>query len=306
MLTGDVWLVKAWALGIALLLLAGCAQPDGPAAGEGAPEAAGDGSPSPTLAPGDGSGPAPPPNGTAPGGQPGAPGPGSGPSAPAPPRIRDAGLAWSDCTYRVHNFFHAHEWADPLVPTEYRQTSTPPDLGQSVLFTMACAAYSIGNATFIAGGSLSYFGVGVQAPDAVQGPAGNAYVLDWLSDREALVQQLAETGNRAEAAGFAYAADDLDVRGDTFGIAVHDSSHIESGEDETALLRLHWKVDGRWCYLDVEQVLDPEETTSPVTAEGLAGDAAALGGPAQRMGGLGERGLVSGHLGPMACVEATA
>lgn len=224
--------------------------------------------------------------------------------APAPPaRLREAGMAWSGCEFRDTRVWFRQEWAGSRVPPQYRPLNVAGgNLGQAVLRVDRCAALSVGNQTFVPDASFALFGVLVQAPPSLEGPSGNLYVLDALSDAPEIVAQMAEATLNAANGTTRLAEDASEVDSAIASAAVQEYRPAEEPGNFTNQVRLHWVTPGgQACWADLEAVGE-DTIQATVVLTGRGGDPATLSGPAQTVPGVAFHGAESGHLGAPICL----
>ena len=271
---------------ILLALLAGCLQP-GDAAEPAAPATERD------LAPAD------PPPGPLPAANVSAPLP---VAAPPPARVREAGLSWADCTALSFSAFHHQEWAAGLVPEDYRELNDGAGFGELLFRGLDCQALSVGGASYYPWAQWAFWGVLVEAPPGVQGPAGNVYVLDVVTSDASLQEQLSELGWAAWVGRMDWGESSYSLQSDGPSGTVTEATSLDHTANVTGLNRLHWKAGSQSCWVDLERVVALAKDTS-IVLEGTGGTPYTFSGPAHHIGGLGTRATESGHLSPPTCVE---
>lgn len=226
------------------------------------------------------------------------------PSAVA--RIRDSGLSWSSCNSLSYSLYHRHDWSAELLPDEYRPLNTGGEVGELKFRGLDCNGMSIGNLTAIPGGQLVFFGISVEAPPEAEGPVGNMYVFEFVTDDETVHEQLLELGvpsflGRMETGDATYS---VESEGGPSVSAIETSTVDRSG-NTTGQNRLHWKNGERLCWVDLERVVDLLADTT-VAVEARAGSPFVSSGPAHRLAGPGSRLFESGHFSAPDCVEGVA
>lgn len=271
--------MKAAAL-IIVLAFAGCAGPPDPTAGVVAPE--------PTAV-------AQPVNVTAI----------EVPDVPPPATFATAGLHASACGFRDNAFFFKHEWAEGILPPEYRPINYQAgNVGSVSIQVHRCAGLAIGNESFVADRHVGVFGVPVEPPAEVRGADTNVYLFSLLLDDEPFARQVGAAGVPVQLATFTLDESRYEVAGPPAFVAeVTETIGQSQVANYTIGLRLHWKEPGRLCWLDAENRVETSVLTQ-ATLEAKDGPILALSGPAHRLVGLGTHGTVSGHFGAPACVAA--
>lgn len=224
-------------------------------------------------------------------------------SVPATANV--AGLHVSECAFRDDAFFFKHEWADGVLPPEYRPFNYQAgNVGSLAVQVRDCPGMSIGNSTFLAAARIAMFAVPVEAPADIAGPGTNAYLFNFLTDSQALVSEMAFDNFPVLLADFREDPRSVSITaGHLFDATVSDLSSQEQVDNFTSTLRMHWKAGNQHCWIDVDhRVINGLLTENTLVAR--AGDIATLAGPARTLAGVGTRGIVSEFFGGFQCQGA--
>jgi hypothetical protein len=219
-----------------------------------------------------------------------------------PPGLADAGLSWSACTHRGTNGWFRLDWADGLVPEDYRIHSTPGELGEFRLAIMACDAFSIGNATFIPNSTIAYLSILVDAPADRQAPFGNIYVVTVFTDSQWLAEEFRAVGLETVTATFVFEEDSHAVYLDGAPLAtVKDVRTSSAKVNESISGRLHWTSGEGWCWMDLNSIRERYSLSTTSIFHGAAGIPARLSGPAGQTRAASAYAIESGGLAAPLC-----